>query len=233
MPTQKEDITVAETSDPENTDTSVSGDQLDGVETAETDSAETDSAESADDETEADDAPASDALGPVSPGVGRSARPWKRYAQIGLVSAIYLGAFGTAGVLGWKLWEQHTLTEAVQNARQTAINYAQVLTSIDSNNLDDNFAEVLNGATGEFKDMYSKDSVQLRQLLIDNKATAHGVVVDSAVQSESKDEVTLLLLVDQTVTNTARPDARSDSSRMKITMEKVDNRWLASKVELP
>jgi len=35
------------------------------------------------------------------------------------------------------------------------------------------------------------------------------------------------------VTNTARPDARSDSSRMKITMEKVDNRWLASKVELP
>ncbi len=131
------------------------------------------------------------------------------------------------------MWEQHTLDQAGQNAQQTAINYAQVLTSIDSNNLDENFAEVLNGATGDFKDMYTKDSMKLRQLLIDNKATAHGVVVDSAIQSESKDKVVVLLLVDQTVSNTARPDARSDSSRMKMTMEKVDNRWLASKVELP
>lgn len=160
-------------------------------------------------------------------------RAWKRYARNGLVAAVFVGAFGLAGILGWKLWEQHTLDEAAKNAQQTAIDYAQVLTSIDSNNLDQNFADVLNGATGEFKDMYTKDSMQLRQLLIDNKATAHGVVIDSAIQSESKDKVTVLLLVDQTVTNTARPDARSDSSRMKMTMEKVDGRWLASNVELP
>jgi Mce-associated membrane protein len=163
----------------------------------------------------------------------RSHRPWRRRARIGLVVAVYVGAFGIAGVLGWKLWEQHTLDNASQAARQTAIDYAEVLTSIDSNNLDQNFAEVLNGATGDFKDMYTKDSMQLRQLLIDNKATAQGVVIDSAIESESTDKVTVLLLVDQTVTNTARPDARSDSSRLKITMEKVDNRWLASKVELP
>ncbi len=160
-------------------------------------------------------------------------RPWKRHVGVGLLAAVYVGAFGLAGFLGWKLWEQHTLTEAVQNARETATSYAEVLTSIDSNNLDENFADVLNGATGDFKDMYTRDSVELRQLLVDNKATAHGVVVDSALQSESKDKVVVLLLVDQTVTNTARPDARSDSSRMKITMEKVDNRWLASQVELP
>lgn len=163
----------------------------------------------------------------------RTHRLWKRYGRIGLVTATFVGAFGIAGFLGWKLWEQHTLTTAGQNAQRAAINYAQVLTSIDSNNLDQNFAEVLNGATGDFKDMYTKESVQLRQLLIDNKATAHGVVVDSAIQTESKDKVVVLLLVDQTVTNTARPDSRVDRSRMKITMEKVDNRWLASKVELP
>ena len=33
--------------------------------------------------------------------------------------------------------------------------YAEVLTSIDSNNVDENFRQVLDGATGEFKDMYS------------------------------------------------------------------------------
>src|SRR5690606_1972083 len=114
-----------------------------------------------------------------------------------------------------------------------AVDYAQVLTSIDSNKVDDDFAAVLNGATGDFKDTYTKASVQLRQLLIDNKASAKGVVVDSAVQSRSTDQVVVLLMVNQTVTNTTRPDPRVDRSRMQMTMQKVDGRWLASKVELP
>lgn len=184
------------------------------------------------DATETDDTD-SKASGLEPTNTARTRPGWKRHARIGLVATIFVGAFGIAGVLGWKLAEQHTLAKAGQDAQQTAINYAQVLTSIDSNNLDQNFAEVLNGATGDFKDMYTKESMKLRQLLIANKATAHGVVVDSAIQSESKDRVVVLLLVDQTVTNAARPDSRVDRSRMKITMEKVDGRWLASKVELP
>lgn len=162
-----------------------------------------------------------------------SRRPWKRYVRVALVVAVFVSAFTGAGVLGWKLWDQHAVTQAGQAARQTAINYAQVLTSIDSNQVDQNFAAVLGGATGEFKDTYTKSSAQLRQLLIDNKASAHGTVVESAIQSQTKNKVIVLLMVDQTVTNTARPDSRVDRSRMKITMEKVGNRWLASKVELP
>ncbi len=211
-------------------DTAEQPDETDNADARENDNAELDDATDTGGGTELEDAKAP-GLEPKTTALNR--RPWKRYARIGLVAAIYVGAFSLAGILGWKLWEQQALTNAGQDARQTAINYAQVLTSIDSNNLDENFAEVINGATGDFKDMYTKDSMRLRQLLIDNEATAQGVVIDSAIQSESKDKVTVLLLVDQTVTNTARPDARSDSSRMKITMEKVDNRWLASKVELP
>lgn len=121
---------------------------------------------------------------------------------------------------------------AGEQAQQAAIAYAQVLTSIDSNKVDENFKQVLDGATGEFKDMYTQSSVKLRQLLIDNKATAHGVVVDSAIQSASTGKVVVLLFIDQTVTNTAAPDPRIDRSRIKMTMEKVDGRWRASKVQL-
>jgi Mce-associated membrane protein len=160
-------------------------------------------------------------------------RPWKHYTSIGALAAVFAGAFGLAGGLGLKIWQQHRVAEAGQSAQQTAIDYAQVLTSIDANNVDENFAAVLNGATGDFKDMYTKASVQLRQLLIDNKATAEGVVVDSAIESASPGEVVVLLMVDQKVTNTARADPRVDRSRMKITLDKVDDDWLASKVELP
>jgi Mce-associated membrane protein len=121
---------------------------------------------------------------------------------------------------------------AGQQAQQAAVNYTQVLTSIDSNNVDQNFRRVLDGATGEFKDMYTQSSVQLRQLLIDNKATAHGVVVDSAIQSESTNKVVVLVFIDQAVTNMQVPDPRIDRSRIKMTMEKVDGHWRASKVAL-
>lgn len=149
------------------------------------------------------------------------------------VAAAYLAVFGLVAGLGWPLWQQHRLASAAAAGQRAAVDYAEALTSIDSNRVDDDFATVLNGATGNFKETYTKASVQLRQLLIDNKASAQGKVVQSAVQSESTDTVVVLLMVDQTVTNTTRPDPRVDRSRMKMTMQKVDGRWLASKVELP
>lgn len=149
-----------------------------------------------------------------------------------LIGAL-IAAVAGAGFFGWQFWQQHQLDQARESAQRAAVSYAQVLTSVDSNNVDENFKQVLDGATGEFKDMYSKSSVELRQLLIENKATAHGVVVDSAVQSASKDKAVVLLFVDQSVANTKLPDPRIDRSRMKMTLEMVDGSWRASKIELP
>lgn len=159
-------------------------------------------------------------------------RPWGQYLRRSVLPLLLAAALFVSGFLGWKQWQAHQLNEAGEQARQAAITYAGVLTSIDSNNVDQNFRQVLDGATGEFKDMYTQSSVQLRQLLIDNKATAHGVVVDSAIASESMDKVVVLLFIDQTVTNAQVPDPRIDRSRIKITMEKVDGRWKAGKVQL-
>lgn len=160
-------------------------------------------------------------------------RSWRRRVLRGGAVVVLLGLLGTAGFLGWQLWQERQVADAGEQARQAAVNYAQVLTSIDSAKVDENFDAVLDGATGEFKDMYSQSSTQLRQLLIDNRASAHGVVLDSAVQSASKEKAVVLLFVDQSVSNTNVPDPRIDRSRIKMTMEHVDGRWRASKVELP
>jgi Mce-associated membrane protein len=159
-------------------------------------------------------------------------RPWGQYLRRGAIPLLLVASLAVNGFLGWKQWQEHQVKEAGQQAQQAAIAYAQVLTSIDSSKVDENFRAVLDGATGEFKDMYTQSSVQLRQLLIDNKASAHGVVVDSAIQSESTNKVVVLVFIDQTVANTQSPDPRIDRSRIKMTMEKVDGRWRASKVQL-
>jgi Mce-associated membrane protein len=162
----------------------------------------------------------------------RLKRPSRQNLRRSILPLLLIASLAVSGFLGWKQWQEHQVKLAGQQAQQAAIAYAQVLTSIDSTKVDENFRQVLDGATGEFKDMYTQSSVQLRQLLIDNKASAHGVVIDSAIQSESTNKVVVLVFIDQTVANSASPDPRIDRSRIKMTMEKVDGRWRASKVQL-
>jgi Mce-associated membrane protein len=220
MPIMTDDSAVTEDA----ADEGATGTDTDALESDEAQSDEAQSDEAESDEAQSDEAQSDEV-----------AEPKRRLPSPRVVAAVaaIAGLLAGTGVFGWQAWQARQIDHAGQEAQRTAVSYAQVLTSIDSNNVDENFKEVLDGATGEFKDMYSQSSIELRQLLIENKATAHGVVIDSAVQSVSKDRAVVLLFVDQSVANTKLPDPRIDRSRMKMTLEKVDGRWRASKVELP
>ena len=75
-------------------------------------------------------------------------------------------------------------------------------------------------------------AAQLRQVLIDNKAMSKGTVVDAAIKSATTTKVDVLLFIDQSISNVVNPQPRIDRSRVAMTMELVDNRWLASKVDI-
>jgi Mce-associated membrane protein len=143
-----------------------------------------------------------------------------------------VAALGLSAFLGWQLKQQHDTAAAGSAALAAARSYAVTLTSVDTKNIDQNFAQVLDGATGEFKDMYSQSATQLRQVLIDNKAVSHGTVVDAAVKSATKTKVEVLLFVDQSISNVVNPEPRIDRNRVEMTMELIDKRWLASKIDI-
>ncbi|MFD4351347.1 hypothetical protein ACFWPX_02250 [Nocardia sp. NPDC058518] len=157
---------------------------------------------------------------------------WKKI-RIPLLVLVAVVAVVTAAILGWKLKQESDTDAAAAAGLEAARAYAVTLTSVDSGNLDRDFTAVLDGSTGEFKDTYTRSSGQLRQLLLENKATGKGTVLDAAVKSATPTKVEAILFVDQTVTNTASPDPRVDRSRVMMTMELVDGRWLASRVALP
>ncbi|OHT86505.1 hypothetical protein [Mycobacteroides saopaulense] len=172
---------------------------------------------------------------------GPSGGQW-RIAVASVMVGVAAVALCACGLLGWKLLHdgpvlaaQHRAQQLREQGLKAAESVTVLLTSIDSSNVDEDFAEILEHCTGDLKDQFSKSSVQLRQLLIDNRATATGKVIASAVQSDTVDapdkKVVVLLMVDQSITNSERPDPRIDKSRMKMTMELVDGRWLASKLE--
>lgn len=160
-------------------------------------------------------------------------RRWIRSAIRWTAVVVFLAVSAGAGYEGWLLFQQHEQDVAAQQALDAARKYAVTLTSTDPNAIDQNFTEVLNGATDDFKDKYAKAGSRLRKLLIDNKVATHGSVVDSAVKSATKNEVEVLLFVRQSVSNSTSPDPHTDLTAVRVTMKKVGDRWLASKVVLP
>jgi Mce-associated membrane protein len=175
------------------------------------------------DESDATDATEAAAPAPKRRRIGLAA------VACGLLFSVLVGALG---FLGWHQYEQYQVATASAAALQAAKDYAVVLTTLDAKNIDDNYRKSLDGATGEFKDAYSQGANQLRQVLIDNKASGTGIVVAAAVKSATPDQVEVLLFVDQSITNAANPSPRIDRNRIDMTMQKSDGRWLASKVEI-
>jgi Mce-associated membrane protein len=160
-------------------------------------------------------------------------RPKRRTVVVGAGALLLAAAVATAATLGWQVRDQRAVDDAAAQALAAAQQYAVVLTTVDAAKLDSNFATVLDGATGEFKDMYSQSSAGLKQVLVDNKAKATGTVLAAGIKSATPDKVEVLLFVDQAVTNALNPEPRLDRNRIVMTMEKINGRWLASDVELP
>jgi Mce-associated membrane protein len=163
----------------------------------------------------------------------RRKQGWIRASIRWAAGAVFIAFVAVAGYEGWLLFQQHQNDVAGGQALAAARKYAVTLTSTDPNAIDQNFTDILSGATGDFKDTYTKASSRLRKMLIDNKVATQGTVIDSAVKSATTNKVEILLFVRQSVTNSASPEPRTDITAVTMTMEKVGDRWLASKVILP
>ena len=161
-------------------------------------------------------------------GTGR----WIARAAVALIAVLAIVSSAFAGIFGWRLEKRDEADTAAREALTAAQTYAVTLTSIDSQNIDRDYTRALDGATGDFKNMYTQSSSQLREMLIDNKARSTGRVVDASVKSASADQVVVMLFVDQEITNSVCPDPRIDRSRIVMTMRSVGGRWMADKVEM-
>ncbi|EIU52277.1 hypothetical protein [Mycobacteroides abscessus] len=154
-----------------------------------------------------------------------------RHWALTAAAIVAIAIVALAAIIGRLYEEQRIEEQSSREALAAAQEFANVMINVDSAKLDESSNKTLERSTGDFKQKYSESSTTLRQVMIENKAKATGVVVDSAVKSAAPDKVEVLLFIDQAVSNVAIPDARMDRSRVQITMQK-DGRWLASDVEL-
>ena len=121
--------------------------------------------------------------------------------------------------------------DILRAAAQSALN----LTSIDNAEFDEDVQRVLEGATGAFRTDFEARSQDLEKVLVENQVVSEGTVIETALvelaEDGNSDTATALVVVDSNVKNTAVPEGRVNTYRMKLQLERVDGRWLTSMLE--
>jgi Mce-associated membrane protein len=153
---------------------------------------------------------------------------WKRVLAYGLLPAVALVFTAAAGVLKWQDSTARDSVTAGNDALQAAKDGAIALLSYQPGTVDQELHAARGRLTGSFRDSYASltDDVVIpgaKQKQITAVATVPAASTISATPNRSE----ALVFVNQTVIIGQDAPTASESS-VRITLEKVEGRWLIS-----
>jgi Mce-associated membrane protein len=156
-------------------------------------------------------------------------RPWLVAAAAIVIAGLAAGWAITA----WKLHDRSRLDAARSSALSAAQSYAIDMASYDYRHLDQDFGKVEQHSTASFQHDFAQSSASLKQVLVQYQATATAKVTGAGVSTASSSKATVVVFVDQTVTNSkAAGKSTTERSRMQLSLVHANGRWLLDKVQL-
>jgi Mce-associated membrane protein len=177
------------------------------------DSASEETSDAADHTTEADEG--ADRRAP-----GKRSIPTGRLALIvGLIAVVALG--GVCGWLGHRAYQSHQAGKQrqlfVQVARQAALN----LTTIDYQHADADVQRILDSATGQFYDDFSKRSQPFVDVVKQAQSKSVGTVTEAGLEAEDHDGAEVIVAVAVNTSNAGAPQQQPRAWRMRLTVQSV------------
>jgi Mce-associated membrane protein len=119
-------------------------------------------------------------------------------------------------------------TAASVDAVATAKTAVTEILSYDYRTLDKDIATAKNAATGDFLREYSSTASRLLSQAKQLKAVVQASVASMSVVSASETRVVVLGFVDQATIKAGDKQTRIDQNRVRLTMQKVEGRWLVA-----
>jgi Mce-associated membrane protein len=186
-------------------------------------------------DTEASDSVAADGIDTTGRNDSGPTRHWRtRVARVLTYVVLPVVAFLLAGAAGYLKWVDGTAREAdlarVQSVH-AAIDSTVAMLSYRPDTVDSNLAAARDRMTGTFRDSYSSlthdvviPGAKHRQV------SAVATVPAAASVSATPNHAVVLVFVDQTAIVGNDP-ATNTASSVKVTLEKVQDRWLISQFE--
>ncbi|MFD4439717.1 h domain protein [Nocardia sp. NPDC058519] len=146
-------------------------------------------------------------------------------AAAGLIAAIVLG------VSGFQLWQQDKTEQARTDAMSTASRTVSAMFTYEPATVDTELPKAADNLTESFRAEYLKlieqaiaPGAKEKQLTVKATTQAEGVV------SADPEKAVVLLYLNQLTTSKDSPDGATSGSRVRVSLEKADNRWLVAQV---
>jgi Mce-associated membrane protein len=113
-------------------------------------------------------------------------------------------------------------------ARRAAVTFA----TYDHASLDASFNRLKSLGTEDFQRQFDTASKRLKPLILKMKASARGEALAAALVESTDDEDTrsVLVAVDATITNRDLPTGKVQRFRLKVTLQRVGEKWLLDKI---
>jgi hypothetical protein len=118
--------------------------------------------------------------------------------------------------------------QAVERARQILTDY----TTYDYRTVDPAFAHIEAEFTGPLRAKIHNDLASIVSLIKSGKGTAKGQVADAGVIFDHGDQVSVVLAVNEAVTNTVLPQGALRRFQFRVVMQKVHGRWYGTTLDL-
>lgn len=171
---------------------------------------------------------------PVEPPV-RPSRSRRARTAI-LVLSVLAGLLASASVaLGVTVKSHLDDRDALDAARSAAVAAArQEIVNLDSlswQTIDEDLKRVLAGATGTFKDQFTRAQKDLKPVVVQRKSVSTGTVLFAGVVRADTDTATVLVAVDRTVKDSTDPSGAVAHDRWRVDLEKHGGRWLVSDLQ--
>jgi len=174
--------------------------------------------------------------------LGTQARPGPAR---GAVVALVAGLVVLAATMGVAIWQGIALfaekrtaqpvasadadnrAEAMTAAKDVAVD----LTTVNWQTIDQDVQRILDNSTGQFHDDFAERRTDYADVVRDAKTTSVGTVSQAGVEKIAPDDATVLVALQSTSSTPDAPKQEPRQWRMRITLDRVDGRYLASDVE--
>lgn len=164
---------------------------------------------------------------------GRSVVAMRPPYQVFVVLVLLVAAVSVGVIL---LINQNNRLQAVEDARRDALaaaqSHAEELLSYDYRTIEADVDRAAAATTGNFRKEYVGT---FENVLFEQAKNTHAVV-DAQVRAASvvratPDQAVVLLFVNQATTKKTADETKIDQPRVQMTLKKVGDKWLVSKVE--
>ncbi|MFE3229215.1 hypothetical protein [Nocardia sp. NPDC059228] len=167
---------------------------------------------------------------PSTPVPERTTHP-KLAAAVLILSALLIGVAISATHFNLDVHENRAATERDHAVLDTGRRVAAELVTLDHNSAQRDLDSIAANSTGSFRDQFSKVSGTFASVLSQGRVESTGEVKEVGISSADDHHATVLAAVTSTVKNTEAPDGQLRVYRMKMSLDKIDSKWLVSNVE--